>query len=76
MTERHGKILGYTVFVLTNLVGVVSMLAIWAFFFAGPFDLVDLPGRGGAVLAWDAGLSLAFFLQHSLMVRGSFRRWL
>jgi protein-S-isoprenylcysteine O-methyltransferase Ste14 len=76
MTAPIGRFPGYTVFILANVVGSVSMLAIWVFFFAGPFGLVELPGGGAAALAWDGGLSLAFFLQHSVMARKSFRGWL
>lgn len=66
----------YIIFGLTNILGWMSLLAIWAFFFAGPFDVLDLSMGKKSALAWNALLCLAFFLQHSGMVRRSFRRWL
>lgn len=59
---------------LTLVTGAVSLLSFAVFLYTGPFALMDLglgePGR----LMFDAVLSAAFFLQHSLMVRKSFRR--
>ena len=66
----------YLVFGLTNILGCTSLLATWAFFFAGPFDLLDLSMGRNVALAWDALLCLIFFVQHSGMVRRPFRRWL
>ena len=63
-------------FGLTNVLGWTSALAIWAFFFAGPFDLLDLSMSKNLALAWDALLCLTFFVQHSGMLRKPFRRWL
>ena len=47
-----------------------------AFCYAGPLDLARLGSNEAGKLLIDAGLSLAFFLQHSIMVRRSFRRQL
>ncbi len=66
----------YLFIVLTALLGWTSLLATWAFFFAGPFDLLDFSMNRNAALAWDALLCVIFFLQHSGMMRKSFRRWL
>jgi len=59
---------------LTNIVGWGAILAIWAFFFLGSFNLVDLPLDTIPALGWDALLCLAFFVQHSGMIRKGFRR--
>ena len=40
-------------------------------FLIGPGGFLDLNLEEGAALAWDGALSLAFFLQHSVMVRRS-----
>ena len=52
------------------------MLLLGAFLIAGPFTVVHLNMSGRLALLWDVLLSAAFFLQHSGMVRTSFRRWL
>jgi protein-S-isoprenylcysteine O-methyltransferase Ste14 len=60
---------------LTGFVGRLSQLAFLAFLVFGSLSPIDL-GLGSRGLLWlDAGLSLAFFIQHSLMVRKSFRGW-
>jgi protein-S-isoprenylcysteine O-methyltransferase Ste14 len=51
--------------VLAPLVGGGGLVLLVAW----PRGLLDLHLGDGAALAWDALLSLAFFLQHSLMVR-------
>lgn len=52
------------------------MLAVWLFFLAGPFAFVKLPTTWVGALVCDALLSLVFFLQHSVMARRAFQRWL
>ncbi|HMK75349.1 MAG TPA: hypothetical protein VK568_04090 [Thermodesulfobacteriota bacterium] len=44
------------------------------FLLAGSPELLNLNFRAGQVLWWDAALSIAFFLQHSGMVRKSIRQ--
>jgi protein-S-isoprenylcysteine O-methyltransferase Ste14 len=53
--------------------GWASLLAFLAFLVIGPLKIVDLGlGRWGGL--WlDTGLSLLFFIQHSVMIRTSFR---
>lgn len=76
MKTSFSKLVPYAVFGLTNVLGWTSLLATWWFFYAGPFDLLDLSMGNNVALAWDTLLCLAFFVQHSGMVRKSFRRWL
>ena len=59
--------------VLSVLLGGLSLLGFVAFLLAGPFDLVPSSLGPGAALAWDGALCLAFFIQHSVMVRQAFR---
>jgi protein-S-isoprenylcysteine O-methyltransferase Ste14 len=65
-----------TIIILAAAAGAVSMILLGLFLFFGPLGAVDLGLAGGAALVWDGSLVLAFCLQHSIMVRRSFRRWL
>ncbi len=47
----------------------VGLLAIGLFIFSGPFHILDFNFTHPGKLAWDAMLSVLFFLQHSGMVR-------
>jgi protein-S-isoprenylcysteine O-methyltransferase Ste14 len=66
----------YVLLVFSVLLGGVSLLVFGLVLAFGPFEIVPLGLGTGAALAWDGGLSLVFFLQHSVMVRRSFRAWL
>ena len=57
-------------------IGGVSLLAFGSFLFAGPLGLVNFKQGFGTDLAINTGLSLLFFVQHSWMVRRSFKQWL
>lgn len=59
---------------LAVLLGGASLLLFGAFLVVGPVVRVRLGWGNGAVLGWDAGLSLLFFAQHSVMVRSGFKR--
>jgi protein-S-isoprenylcysteine O-methyltransferase Ste14 len=54
----------------------ISLGMFAAFCYFGSLHLVKLDLTGSGILLLDAGLSLALFLQHSGMVRKSFRRFL
>ena len=64
----------YVVLSLAVLFGGGSLFAFMVFLLAGSPELVSLNLRENEVLWWDAGLSIAFFFQHSGMVRRSFRQ--
>ncbi len=51
----------------------LSLFAFVLFIFGGPFDLVEIRLSPSDWLVWDALLSFLFFIQHSGMVRRSFR---
>ena len=70
------KIVAYLVVGLAGLVGAGSQLFLLVFLYAGSLDLLGPDFQGGSVLAWDALLCLAFFLQHSGMRRKACRRLL
>jgi protein-S-isoprenylcysteine O-methyltransferase Ste14 len=65
-----------TVMVLAGTLGWLSLLAFMVFLFIGSLNVVDLGLDTAGTLSLDAGLCLLFFIQHSVMVRKSFRRWL
>ena len=58
---------------LVALFGGAAFLAFLGFLLAGPPGWVDLHLSGPAALAFDAALCLAFFTQHSGMIRKPFR---
>jgi len=58
---------------LSALLGGVSLLLFFAVLLAGPFELLPLGLVTPAALLWDGGLCLVFFVQHSVMVRQTFR---
>jgi methanethiol S-methyltransferase len=60
---------------LAVVVGWASLLAFLAFLVIGPVSPLDLGLSPRGLLWLDAGLSFLFFIQHSLMIRKSFRGW-
>lgn len=75
--RRHGsRFAAYTMLMLATVVGTCSLFAFFVLFlFVGPLDLVHLGLGESAKLAWNTLLCVAFFFQHSVMVRQSYRRW-
>lgn len=61
---------------LAVILGGASMAAFTIFLFAGPFGTIELDLNLSGDVATNTGLSFLFFVQHSGMVRQSFRRWL
>lgn len=62
--------------VLSAVIGITALVAFTVFLFTGSWVIVVLYNDTRAVLAFDLFLSLAFFAQHSGMIRKSFRAWL
>jgi len=73
-TRPPSRCAAYVLLVLAGLAGGVSQTAFTLFIFFGSLDLVDLGMDENARLWLDACLSLAFFLQHSTMIRRPYRR--
>jgi len=74
--DFSAKLTAWTMIVLAVSLGGASMAAFTVFLFAGPFGVIELDLDLLGDVATNTGLSLLFFVQHSGMVRQSFRRWL
>lgn len=64
----------YLVLNLSALIGGGSLIAFMMFLYAGSFKLVAFSLDEISLLLLDAGLSILFFIQHSSMIRKSFRK--
>ncbi|MHC4458685.1 MAG: methyltransferase family protein [Planctomycetota bacterium] len=63
----------YIMIFLTYCFGAISMIVFVIFLYKGSLNLVSLKLNHTAALGLDIFLSLAFFIQHSIMIRRSFR---
>ena len=70
------KYWGYVIIWFSYILSGSSLIAFAVFLYAGCLDLVNLGLNEPQALLFNAGLSLAFFIQHSGMVRQSFRQFL
>ncbi len=61
--------------IVTHVLGNLSLLMMLVFIFTGSLDLVRLNIGEVKALLLNSFLSIAFFVQHSGMVRKSFKRW-
>ena len=69
----------YTAYIVLGLAGFFgwgSLIAFMVFLWADSWNLVNMGLNESGGLWLDAGLSMLFFIQHSGMVRRSFRKWL
>lgn len=60
--------------VTAGVVGGTSLLLLGVFVVVGPFEVVNLKLGTAPALLLDGGLSLAFFVQHSVMIRPGFKK--
>jgi protein-S-isoprenylcysteine O-methyltransferase Ste14 len=67
---------GYVMIFLAYSLGMISLLVFAIFLYKGSLKLVSLKLNPTGALGLNIGLSLAFFIQHSIMIRRSFRSWL
>ena len=63
----------YSMMVIAIFIGGGSLLLFAAFLAIGPFTIVRFYASEHQVLLWDGFLSFLFFIQHSGMIRRSFR---
>ena len=66
----------YCVIVLATVLGGGSLLLFGAFLIIGPFTIIYFDASEEQVLIWNGFLSMLFFIQHSGMMRATFRTWL
>ncbi|MRR34623.1 isoprenylcysteine carboxylmethyltransferase family protein [bacterium] len=70
---RMRELTDFAVICLADLLGGGSLVVFGFFLFAGSLNLIDLGLEQSWALWLDGGLSILFFIQHSGMVRKSFR---
>ncbi|MFB3896832.1 MAG: isoprenylcysteine carboxylmethyltransferase family protein [bacterium] len=70
------RFIAYTIIFLSLVIGGGSLLLFYAFIIFGPFTFIRFDISELNSLVFDGLLSLLFFIQHSGMIRGSFRTWL
>ena len=66
----------YGIIFLSIALGGSSLILFGAFLIFGPCSILRLHASETQVLIWDCFLSILFFIQHSGMIRTSFRTWL
>jgi protein-S-isoprenylcysteine O-methyltransferase Ste14 len=66
----------YAMMVLAALIGGGSLLLFGIFILIGPVAVIRFDASEAWMLVWDGLLSMVFFVQHSGMIRASFRSWL
>ena len=71
MTLKHP---GFIVAVSSYIFGGSSLLIFAIFLWAGNFNLINFRWDESTALIFNAALSITFFLQHSIMVRPSFKQ--
>ena len=69
------KVRAYLIQILSAVIGGSAMVAFTVFLFTGPWRVVVLFTDLQSILAFDLLLSAVFFIQHSGMVRTSFKTW-
>lgn len=76
MQDLFERVTAWTVLALAIGFGGLSMMAFAIFLYAGPPGVIEFDLDRASALSMNAGLSLAFFVQHSGMVRAGFKTWL
>lgn len=74
MSRCIHKFLAFVILIAAGIVGCVSNIIFMLFLYAGALDWIKLDLGGSGKLVLNGALSLSFFLQHSGMIRRSFRK--
>ena len=72
MNEKE-RFIAKSIMFVAPLIGRASMLLFVVFLFIGSLRLIRIGLPESAVLTWNGILSIVFFIQHSSMIRRSFR---
>ena len=72
---RPFRLVAHLARILSAAIGSTALIAFTVFLFTGPWHRWMLYQDTGAVLAFDLCLSMVFFVQHSGMIRNSFKAW-
>ncbi len=67
------RILSQILIYLSSASAHLSLILFLIFLYRGPYDLINFRFDGLSLLIFNTALSFAFFIQHSSMVRKSFR---
>ena len=70
------KVGDYLIVISARIVGSISLTAWMVFLFLGSPGHIRLDLNEPVVYGFDALLCLAFFIQHSVMTRSVFRKWM
>lgn len=70
---QHSRLIQYFVILASGLIGGGSFVLFWIFSYVGSFDWVNFGLKEPTLLAFDALLCAVFFVQHSTMIRKSFK---
>ena len=71
--KQTNRFIQYFVISVSGLIGGGSLVLFWIFLYVGSFDWVNFGLKEPALLAFDALLCALFFVQHSTMIRKSFK---
>lgn len=73
LMKQNSRFIQYLVISASGLIGGGSLVLFWIFLYVGSFDWVYFGLKGSTLLAFDALLCAVFFIQHSTMIRKSFK---
>lgn len=73
--KRQIRLGPYLALVISATIGISALIAFTFFLFTGPWKFLILFNDTRSVLIFDLCLSVAFFVQHSGMIRHAFQTW-
>jgi protein-S-isoprenylcysteine O-methyltransferase Ste14 len=71
--NKKERLIAKSIMFVSSLIGGASMLLFVIFLFNGSLRIINIGLTELSVLVWDGVLSIAFFIQHSFMIRRGFR---